>query len=291
LPTGRFILSRDKGAVLMAVIDMLREGNLRQALEQLQQQVRKQPADPKHRIFLFQLYCILGEWQKALNQLNVLREMDAETLPMVQTYQEAIQCEALRHQVFAGERTPLLFGEPENWLALMLEALQLTARKEHGKAGEVRAQALEQAPVTGGRCNDQSFAWLMDADPRLGPLLEAIINGRYYWIPFQRIHRIELELPTDLRDLVWLPANFTWANGGQIVGLIPVRYPGSEQSADDAIRMARKTDWQTIDEATQLGLGQRLLATDADDYALLDLRTVEFDRVEIQVTALEGGNG
>jgi type VI secretion system protein ImpE len=275
----------------MAAIDMLRDGSLSQALEQLQQQVRKQPADPKHRIFLFQLYCVLGEWQKALNQLNVLREMDAETLPMVQTYQEAIQCEALRRQVFAGERTPLLFGEPDNWLALMLEALQLTAKQEHGKAGEVRAQAMEQAPVIGGRCNDQSFVWLMDADPRLGPLLEAIINGRYYWIPFQRIHRIELELPTDLRDLVWLPANFTWANGGQIVGLIPVRYPGSEQLVDDGIRMARKTDWQTMDDATQLGLGQRLLATNADDYALLDLRKIEFDVIESDAAAAEGGDG
>jgi type VI secretion system protein ImpE len=265
---------------------ILIQGNLQDTLVRLQNEVRKQPAEPKNRIFLFQLYCVLGEWQKALNQLNVLREMDAETLPMVQTYQEAIQCEALRRQVFAGQRTPLLFGEPETWLALMLEALQLTTQNEHGKAGDLRAQALEQAPVTCGRCNDQPFTWLMDADPRLGPLLEAIINGRYYWIPFQRIYRIELEPPTDLRDLVWLPASFTWANGGQTVGLIPVRYPGSEQSADDGIRMARKTDWQTIDEATQLGLGQRLLATDTDDYALLDLRTIEFD-----AAAAEGGNG
>ncbi|MCP5197451.1 MAG: virulence protein SciE type [Gammaproteobacteria bacterium] len=275
----------------MAAIDALRDGSLSQALEQLQQQVRKQPADPKHRIFLFQMYCILGEWQKALNQLNVLREMDAETLPMAQTYQEAIQCEALRQQVFAGERTPLLFGEPENWLALLLEALKLTAQNAHGKASEVRAQALEQAPMTGGRCNEQPFAWLMDADPRLGPVLEAVINGRYYWLPLQRIQRIELEPPTDLRDLVWLPANFTWANGGQTVGLIPTRYPGSEQSADDAIRLARKTDWQTIDEATQLGLGQRLLATDTDDYALLDLRTIELDTLALNAAATEGGDG
>lgn len=268
----------------MAVSDILGGGTLQQGLERLQQQVRKQPADPKHRIFLFQICCVLGEWQKALNQLNVLRELDAETLPMVQTYQEAIQCEALRKQVFAGERTPLFFGEPETWLALMVEALKLTAQNEHSKAGDLRTQALEQAPVTSGRINDLPFTWLMDADLRTGPMLEAIINGRYYWIPFHHIRVMEFEPPSDLRDLVWLPASFTWANGGQTVGLVPVRYPGSEQSTDDAIRMARKTDWQTITDAAQLGLGQRLLATDVDDYALLDVRKIELDTPATEVS-------
>lgn len=261
----------------MATIDVLRAGDLQQALGQVQQQVRKQPADPKHRIFLFQLYCVLGEWQKALNQLNVLRDLDIETLPMAQTYQEAIQCEALRKQVFAGERTPLFFGEPEAWSALMLEALKLTAQKEHDKAGDLRTQALEQAPTTAGRIDDTAFSWIMDADLRLGPILEAIFNGRYYWIPLHRIRIIDIDPPTDLRDMVWLPATFTWANGGQTVGLIPVRYPGSEQSADNLIRMARKTDWQPVNDTTQFGLGQRLLATDADDYALLDVRKIELD--------------
>ncbi len=262
----------------------LRLGALNDALTQLQDEVRKQPADVKRRIFLFQLYCVLGEWQKALNQLNVVREMDVETLPMVQTYQEAIQCEALRKQVFAGERTPLFFGEPEPWLALMVEALKLAAKNEHDKAGDLRARALEQAPTTGGRVDEVAFAWLMDADPRLGPILEAVINGRYYWVPLHHIRRVEFEKPEDLRDLVWLPANFTWVNGGQTVGLVPVRYPGSEQSADDGIRMARKTDWQAVTDAIQLGLGQRLLATDADDYPLLDVRKIEFDGAAVEIT-------
>ena len=95
---------------------------------------------------------------------------------------------------------------------------------------------------------------------------------------------IEFEPPTDLRDLVWLPASFTWANGGQTVGLVPVRYPGSEQSADNAIRMARKTDWQALSDTAQLGLGQRLLATDGDDYALLDVHKIELDTPEFEIS-------
>ena len=51
---------------------------------------------------------------------------------------------------------------------------------------------------------------------RLGPVCEAIINGRYYWVPFDRLSRIDLEAPVDLRDVVWMPAHFQFANGGEI---------------------------------------------------------------------------
>ncbi len=269
----------------MTVLDRFATGDLQNTLAELQQQVRRQPAEAKHRIFLFQLYCVLGEWQKALNQLNVLRDLDASTLPMAQTYQEAIQCEALRAQVFAGQRAPLLFGEPEPWLAWLIEALKLTAQGQHDQASALREQALEQAPATSGQLNDTAFEWLADADPRFGPVLEAIVNGRYYWIPLHNIRQLQIEPPTDLRDLVWLPAQLTWANGGESVGLIPVRYPGSESSSDDAIRLARKTDWHSVNETTQLGLGQRLFATESADHALLDTRTFIFNTAESSVTS------
>jgi len=42
--------------------------------------------------------------------------IDATALPMVHSYGAAIQCERLRAAVFRGERSPLLFGEPEPWM-------------------------------------------------------------------------------------------------------------------------------------------------------------------------------
>jgi hypothetical protein len=111
-----------------------------------------------------------------------------------------------------------------------------------------------------------AFDWIADADMRLGPVLEAILNGRYYWIPFSRTRRIEIEKPEDLRDLVWMPAHFEFANGGEAVGLIPTRYPGSETSEDGAICLARKTVWQEVSPGVFHGLGQRLLATDKGEY-------------------------
>lgn len=276
---------------MLASEQSLRDGDLDQALAQLQEQVRKNPANAKYRVFLFQLLAVLGQWERALNQLNVVGEMDASTLAMVQTYREALRCEALRADVFAGRRSPMLFGDPEPWLALMVEALRLGAGGQHGDAQALRAQALEAAPATGGAIDGVAIQWIADADPRLGPLLETIINGRYYWVPFHRIHKITLEAPADLRDFVWLPAQFTWANGGETVGLIPTRYPGSEAAADNAIRLARKTDWSEVGEGIQYGLGQRLLATDSDDYPLLNVRSVVLDTLIATDPATEAAGG
>src|SRR5882757_5424952 len=103
----------------MSSQEALKNADLARALEALKNEVRKEPAVVKHRIYMFQLAAVLGDWDRALTQLNVCRDINAECLSMAQTYQELIQCEALRKQVFAGERSPLFFGEPEPWMALV----------------------------------------------------------------------------------------------------------------------------------------------------------------------------
>jgi len=254
----------------------LRAGDPDAALAQLQAAVRTQPGNAKLRVFLFQLLAVLGQWERALNQLNVATELDASTLAMAQMYRETLRCELLRTEVFAGKRVPLLFGEPDQWVALLLESLLTAGRGDKAAAASLREQAFELAPATSGRLDDTPFAWLADADGRLGPMCEAVINGRYYWLPFSRLASIVLEAPADLRDFVWAPAHFTFTNGGEAVGVIPTRYPGSETAADGTIKLARRTEWLEQD-GDYLGLGQRLLVTDAGEYPLLDVRRIEFD--------------
>jgi type VI secretion system protein ImpE len=250
----------------------LKDGQLDDALAKLQDQVRKNPDVAKHRVFLFQLLAINGQWDRALNQLNVCGNLDASNLAMVQTYREAIRCEILREKIFNGETSPLVFGKPAEWIALLIEALKCSADQRFAEATALRSQAYELAPATRGTFNGKSFEWIADSDTRLGPVLEAVFNGRYYWIPFDRISAVEIEAPADLRDFVWLPAQFTWANGGSAFGLVPSRYPGSEKCQDTAVRLAKKTEWQEPAEGHYYGFGQRVFTTDTEDYALFETR-------------------
>ncbi len=261
----------------MEVEGFLQAGELEETLNQLQAQVRDSPSKAELRIFLFQLLAVMGQWQRALTQLNVAGELDAAALAMVQTYREAIRCEVLRAEVFAGKRSPLLFGQPAQWAANLVEALRLSADGHYAQSNDLREKAFELAPVSPGVCDGKRFAWIADADMRLGPVVEAIVNGQYYWIPFDQIRQITIEEPADLRDMVWMPAYFVWANGGESVGLIPTRYPGSETYGDGGIRLARKTEWQQYGEGFYVGLGQRLLSTDTDEYPLMDIRSISLD--------------
>jgi type VI secretion system protein ImpE len=254
----------------------LREGDPQRALKLLQDQIRSAPADSKLRVFLFQLLCVQGQWERALNQLVVAGELDASTLAMVQTYREAIQCERLREQVFLGKRAPLLFGEPEAWVALLIEALLHEGQGDNGAARKLRDQAFEQAPASSGTVDGQKFEWMADADMRIGPVIEAVINGRYYWVPMTRLAKIDIDPPVDLRDSVWMAAHFEFIHGGEAVALIPTRYPGTDLSQSQ-LALARQTEWNEAQPGFFTGWGQRVLTTDLGDLALMDVRAISFD--------------
>lgn len=270
---------------MSAMQDLIAAGKPAEALAAVQQQVRQQPQDAKLRVLLFQLLAVNGQWARAAAQLEVCGELDAATLAMVNTYREALKCELVREAVFEGKTTPLVMGEPAEWVASMVQALKLDADGDHAAAHLMRAQALEQAPATAGSIDGQAFEWICDGDSRLGPILEAIINGRYCWVPMSALVKIQIEPPEDLRDLVWAPAFLEFPNGGGSVALIPTRYPRTPASEDPRAWLSRLTEWQPLAGATQAsasgqgdqyaGIGQRVLMTDVAEAGLLDTRLIE----------------
>jgi type VI secretion system protein ImpE len=260
--------------------ELLREGKPDAAVAALQGRVRSEPANPKLRVFLFQLLCVLGEWGRARDQLKTLGELDGGSLPLVHLYGAAITCELLRREVFAGARTPVMLGEPLPWVARLLQALAAEAQGKGAEAKVLRDEALEQARAVPGTVDGQAFSWIADADSRLGPICEAVIDGRYYWVPFERLRSLALEAPSDLRDFLWMPAHLGLPNGGDIAALLPARYPGSESDPDGMIRLGRKTEWNEVAPETFHGRGQRMLATDSGEYALLNIRLIELQRAD-----------
>jgi len=256
----------------------LQAGRLPEALASLQEAIRKAPADPSLRIFLFELLSVLGQWEKALVQLQIIGELDTESFLLAQGFRPAIQCEVLRTEVFSGNRTPLIFGEPEPWISQLVEANRLIATGKFEPARSLREQAFEEAPAFAGSINGEPFEWIADADSRLGPVLEVILDGKYFWVPFSRISAIQIESPKSLRDLIWIGARFIWSNGGAALGLIPVRYAGTDLAADSALRLARKTEWKQLDEGLFTGTGQRMMATDKAEYPLQEIREIEIEQ-------------
>jgi len=261
-------------AEMMDARAVLRNGDAGLAMDLLKAEVRKAPRDARLRTFLFQLFCVTGEWDRALTQLDVAGQLDPAAEAMVQTYRSLIRCEILREKIFAGRRSPTVLGEPGEWLPLLIEATRLLAHGETVRATELRDAAFEAAPQTPVTIDGTEGTWIADADPRLGPVAEVMIEGRYVWVPYTRIRCIVLEPPEDLRDQVWMPARFTWSNQGTAVGFMPIRYPGTVECSDSALLLAHRTEW-TDRGGWSIPVGQRMLVTDTQEAALMDIRRID----------------
>lgn len=270
----------------------LQASDLKSCMQELVIEIKKSPSDVKLRIFLFQLFCINCEWDRALTQLGVLKDLDDSTIAMVNTYQQLIACEQKRELVLDGSKEPTCFGEPSQWLAYYVKSFQLcseiigsennASENKYQQAAKLIHQGAEMAPAISGSINFgneqkiKSFNWLSDGDVRFGPSIEVMINGGYYWLPLENVLELAFEPVEDLRDMVWRPANLTLKNKGKLIVFLPVRYPINAETTDSQL-LSRTCEWQEPLDNFYIGHGQRIFVTDNDEIPLLNVNSIKFD--------------
>lgn len=262
--------------------EALRAGDLDACKAAQIERIKAEPGDAKERAFFAQILMVEGDYARATKQLQMLAELEASAIDLVTDYCAAFSAEETRADVMAGKTAPSIMGEPSAWIAKMVEALRLDAAGASAEAYDLRQQAFAEAPATAGELDGTKFAWLSDADNRFGPVLEAVMNGEYHWIPFETIATIKFEPPKDLRDVIWVVGIVTLTNGGEWPILIPARYPGSDTKSGGEVghALSRRTDWSVLHEDHYAGLGQRMFASDETDIAILDMRELIFDQPE-----------
>lgn len=266
---------------MKSLFSMLKDHSLPTVLAQVEAEVKASPANADKRAEWVQLLLLQGDWLRASAQSQAWQALAPLAKPTTQQLSDTVAAEIQREQVFRGEIAPAFLTPPSRWLSALAEALQVPSER----ANELRTQAFEQAAERAGNLSlsnakgeEQSvdFAWLADADSRLGPVCELILDNRYYWVPFQDIAAITFQAPQNVVHLVWAPAMVKWRSGKQQICQIPARYPLTENTSDSQ-RLGRQTDWQELnDNGHYAGQGQKCWLADGDEYALLDLRQMQF---------------
>ncbi len=262
----------------MATADeLLRNGDLDAARAALVEVVRAKPADAETRMFLFQLLALLGEWDKARQQLGTLAQLSPEAQMLSVAYGQAIDAEKQRAAFFASGGDIHVHGGASGWSGDLALSLSLFAQGKPGEAEEARDRAFDAVPETPGAIDGVNFDWIADADSRFGPSLEAIIGGRWGIVPLDSVIKIVSTGVRDLRDLVWYPVQITFRSDQSVAAMLPGRYPGTESCSDNQARLARTTSWHD-GPSGEAGQGQRLLSlSTGEDVGLLTLRTLTFD--------------
>jgi len=256
-------------------MDMTLSHPLETEIAAVQQKVRSEPTDPKWRMGLFQRFCQAGRWQKALEQLQAYAHMSAEGEAFAYAYRVALQQERIRERVFRGEIDPVLPVDTDEWLRVLASTLKQQAAGSLS-ALELRSQAFQLAPASSGTLDGKPFEWIADADSRLGPVCEVIVDGQYQWIPYSMIESLRIVAPTSACDLVWLSAGIKlWGNESK-PALIPARYPLSHQESD-AHLLSALTTWEQPQADIWIGHGVKILTTNNEEKSLLDIRHIDFD--------------
>jgi type VI secretion system protein ImpE len=240
--------------------------------------IKNDPNDLESRMYLFQLFCVEGMWDKARAQLRALAQLSPEAQMLAAGYGQAIAGEGVRAACFAGQGGAALLVDPDGWAADLVAAIDAEAAGDFARGVQLRFDAFDRCPLFSGEVDGRSFQTLFDGDMRFGPTLEAIVAGRWGLIPFSAIVEIVTAGPVDLRDLVWLPAEIRFREGPSLAAMLPVRYPGVEHEAEADFRLARRTEWRETPYAVH-GAGQRVWTTDAgEDIGILSFRRITFGR-------------
>jgi type VI secretion system protein ImpE len=261
----------------MGAHELLQQGNLTAAIDAATQDVKAKPGDVAIRVLLFELLAAAGEFERAQKHLDVITDKSPDMAQGAGSYRAVLTAEVARAKLFArGEGAPQRMTyvplDPEP----MLGALHRLRSGAAAEAASMLAQASDGRPPRPGAVNGRRFDDWRDADDLLAPVLEVIANGLYGWIPFAQIARMTFEPPRYLRDLLWRPVTVTLLGGESSAMFVPVRYPGSETSSDDTLRLGRSTDWRDT-EGVVTGIGQRTFLAGEDACAILEAKEIEFD--------------
>jgi type VI secretion system protein ImpE len=120
-------------------------------------------------------------------------------------------------------------------------------------------------------------------DDLTSSFLEVITStGKYFWVPLEKIQRLEFRPPRLTRDLIWRSAQIEVAGGPDGEVYIPVLYPTAPPESDPQLLLGRGTEWIGGKGAPVRGIGQRTFLVGDSDRPILELGELVFLQSETQ---------
>jgi len=247
-------------------------GQLAEAITAASQELREHPADTGRRGFLVELLCFAGELDRADTHLDTLSTQDPQAAMGIAQFRQLVRAEQARQQFFGEGRLPEFLQTPSEALRRYLEASICLRDERNEEAGRLLEQAENQRKRLSGTCNGEPFDDLRDLDDLTASVFEVLAtNGKYYWIPFEHVTRIEFQPPARTRDLLWRQTHLEVSDGPAGEVFMPTIYPlcGTEE---DRLRLGRRTEWEGDAGGPVRGRGQRTFLIGGNDLTILEIQ-------------------
>jgi type VI secretion system protein ImpE len=256
----------------MTATELFQAGQLRAALDAQLQDVRANPADAGKRAFLFELAAFAGDWDRARRQIDAITYPDPERGAAVEQYKKLLDAEDHRRRVFRDGVLPEFLIPPPEWVFPRLEAVNALRAGDTATAQALLEKSDAAAAPVSALLNGKPAEGLRDCDDLFGPVLEVFAHGAYYWLPLEHVESLAANPPKFPRDLLWLPVKLTVRDGPAGDAFLPTRYPGTADAADEALKLARATDWTPEESGPIRGVGLRVLLAGEEAIPVTELR-------------------
>lgn len=265
----------------MTVKEHYQAGRLAQALASATQEVKLHPSDVTKRRLLCEMLCFAGDLDRADLQLDAIGQMDASAALDVSQFRHLLRAEQARRQFYDQGRLPEFVDQPTAELQLRLEASIGAREGRDDEAAALLEKAEAIRPHIAGVCDSEAFDDLRDMDDMTASFLEVLTsNGKYYWVPFEKIELIEFEATQRPRDLMWRAAHLVVNGGPDGQVHVPALYAGSHASDDELVRLGRVTDWREAGGLTVRGTGQRTFLIGEKDRPILEIAKIEISSAQ-----------
>ncbi|MGF1462458.1 MAG: type VI secretion system accessory protein TagJ [Maricaulaceae bacterium] len=229
----------------------------------LTQAVKASAADPVKaaatRVRLGEGLMTVGDLDRADTQFDTAVSLDPSWGPKAALLRQLLRALKSRDEVFAQGRAPEVLAEPDAYLTALLKA-NAALRDGEADAGALFEAAEQLRPAFAGVCDGATIDDWRDLDDRLGGVIEVVTsNGKYFWTPMSQVRELRFQPIERPRDVVLRQMELDVIDGPTGVVFMPTTYWTAPDRANDAMRLARVTEWsEGADSDPVIGYGQRV---------------------------------
>lgn len=261
--------------------ELFRAGNLAAAILAANAELRRNPADLGGRILLAELLVFAGNIERADTILDAAVRIDPSSAVIVAEFRQLLRADLARRQFIREGRLPEFLDEPTPALRASLAA-QVAQRG--GNVAEAAAHAAEaetlrpRVPGTLKQAgSDIAFDDFRDLDDLCAAFVEVLTtNGKYFWVPTERIGSIQFHPPRRPRDLAWRRATISVNRGPDGEVYIPALYDAPDPDLSDVYRLGRGTEWTGEEAGLVRGIGQRVFLAGDNAYPIMEMDELRF---------------
>lgn len=263
-----------------------------QKLSETTERIRSYPNNIDLRIELIQYLCMIGDWERALQQISRFQKIFPQREKKLVMYLlNHIEAELQRLSVFQAKYKPFSFYQDNFTVPILEKQLSLLAlllEQDHDDTSKVYEQLVSHIPEVKILVSYQKAShhflssneeWLMDGDIRTAFVCELFVDGCYYWQPWHTLNNIQFNYPKTLLDTIWRTAKITLQDGKCLYATVPVRYINfiNDELYNNKLLSCTETVWDSLFvEGLYTGRGQKVLYGEKAEYPLLDIQTLAF---------------